>query len=462
MKVGFSEIIITPESPEGIQLGGYAPRELCSGVHNDLFARAVYIEGSADIETHCLLIICDLLSINGKLYELVTKKISNYLPINKGNVMISATHTHHGPDYRGLFRPGGNLALVKGFLFPNPDSRGLIILGKKLLRIAVEAYKNKKQAKIGAIQTKMPKSERIIINRRAPFNNNKAEYPLTVIKVTSAEPGADGDLLGLILNYACHGTMLPRENTLITADYVGYLIKKLRSKVGNENTHFLYFNGPCGDINPLSSELKEKMEEKGEKGVSDADIYQQRGTWKDAKQAGEIIATQAVKVIDKIKCKATDQIQVIKNEIKIPIKDYPYGSDLQSVLNKIIFRIKLNLFSWLKKLKILKTNIFFNVDKMKIDCHVQSVIQVIQLGDIIIGTVPGEYFLELGNEVREYIKNLNPSSKPFIIELANDSIGYLYTIDAYREGGYESSFSIIPLGGRYVTLRLKKISNLLS
>ncbi|MGV9173105.1 MAG: hypothetical protein ACOC35_11120, partial [Promethearchaeia archaeon] len=388
--------------------------------------------------------------------------LRNIMQVKETHIMISATHTHHGPDYRGLFRPGGNLALLKGFLFPTPDTPGLINLGKKLLKVAIEAYENRKRAEIGALQTKLPESDRIMINRRDPFNYEKADYPLTVMKVVSDEPDTRGDLLGLILNYACHGTVLPRENTLITADYVGYLINYLERNIGSEETHFLYFNGPCGEINPLSTELREKMREEGKKGLTDTDIYQQKGTWEDAQRIGETIADHALMVIDKIECKRTDKVNIVRKNIKLPIMDYPYGSDFRSVLNKIIFRIKLNLFLGLMKLRILKTNIFFNVERMRIDSHVESVIQIIQFGDVIIATAPGEYFLELGNEVRDYIKKNCPSSKPFIIELANDSIGYLYTIEAYREGGYESAFSIIPLGGRYITMELKKASRLLS
>jgi hypothetical protein len=460
MKIGFSKTIITPHSPIGIQLGGYAPRKLCTGVHDNLYARAVYIEGKTEaIETHCLLMVCDLLSIDGTLYDLVVKKLSKSLPLKIENIMISATHTHHGPDYRGLFKPGGKLALLKGFLFPEPEIKGLIKLGKKLIKVALKAYERRKRAKIGAVQTTIPQRNRIIINRRDPYKYDKAKYPLTVIKAISNESKTQGELLGVILNYACHGTVLPRENTLITADYVGYLIRSMEEKLNREKAEIVYFNGPCGEINPLSEDLKEKMSEKGKEGLTDEDIYQQLGTWTDAKSIGEIIASEALHVLDNINCVATDEVRVLQKKMYIPIRDYKYGNDFQSALNRLIFKIKLNLFSWLLRLGILNTNIFFNLDKLQIKSHIQSIIQVIKIGEIVIGTAPGEYFLELGNEVREYAQNLYPTSIPFIIELANDSIGYLYTVDAYREGGYESSFSITPLGGGYITFKLKRLIN---
>ena len=91
--------------------------------------------------------------------------------------------------------------------------------------------------------------------------------------------------------------------------------------------------------------------------------------------------------------------------------------------------------------------------------YVNAILQKIEIGPIVIFAVPGEYFLELANEVIKAHKKIDPTKQYFIIELANDSIGYLYTIDAYIKGGYESSFSLTPLAGRYITMQLKSWIN---
>lgn len=460
MKVGFSEVKITPDlSKRGksLQLAGYSPRDLCTGIHDDLFARGVYFESNPEEkESHLLMIVCDILAIDGSFANLLKQSISKKIPLHPKAIMISATHTHHGPDYKGLFRPGGKIPLVKGFLFPWPETKELVILGKKIIKTAVLAYNNRKPALIGSAQIEIPEQDRVMFNRRDPFNFESARYPITLIKVESSEPLNKRQLLGLVINYACHGTVLPRENTLITADYIGYLIGYLRNKFPDAN--FAYFNGPCGDINPMSIELKQKMK-RGPKGIKSTDIYSQNGDWKDAERIGQTIAKYALSKVNEIQCQDGSHIKVYCKEIRIPIKDYPYGSDFLTVLNRFLYKLKIKLFSLLIRMEILKSNIFFKIEQTgaKMRGKVVSIIQLIQLGDILIGTVPGEYFLQLAKEVIVEAKKLFPNKKSFIIELANDSIGYLYTINAYRKGGYESSFSIIPLGGRYITMKLKQM-----
>lgn len=461
MNIGFADIIITPDLSKrkrSVQLAGYSPRELCTGVHDDLFARAIYFESDEhSLTTHFLMIVCDVLSLDGKFLEIVKKFISRRMPILVENILICATHTHHGPDYSGIFLTGGSLGMEKGLFFPRPETEELFILGKKLVRVAKIAYINRKKAKIGSIQTEIPEFERVMINRRDPFNFEKARYPLTIIKVISDEQKDRGQTIGIIVNYACHGTVLPFKNTLITADYIGYVISAIKNHFSNTPVNSMYFNGPCGEINHLTLELKYKMKTKGPEHLKYQDIYSQHGTWKDAQRIGETIAKHVINVLDKVKFENGANVRVLTKMIKIPIKDYLYGSDLKSALIRLFYQIKLRLYSRLKKLGILKSNVFFKIDdsNLKSNPFVKTVVQVAEIGDFILATAPGEYFLELGNKVVQYAKALYPTKNSFIIELANDSIGYLYTIEAYIKGGYESAFSIIPLAGTQITVKLK-------
>ncbi len=463
MKVGFADLVITPNlinRKKGLQLAGYSPRKLCTGVHDDLFARAVYFESEEkDIKTHFLMIVCDVLSLDGKFLDIAKKFISKSIPISAENIMISATHTHHGPDYSGIFLAGGSLSMLLGLFFPRPETEELFLLGKKLVRVAKTAYNARKKAKMGSAQTEIPEKDRVMINRRDLFNFEKARYPVTVIKVVSDEQKDKGQIYGVIVNYACHGTVLPYKNTLITADYIGYVVKTLNDHFSDSSVNCLYFNGPCGEINHLTLELKRKIVIKGPEKVSYQDIYSQQGTWEDAQRIGDTIANCALKALYKINYTNDAHVRVLTKPIRIPIKDYQFGSDLKSAIIKLFYRAKLQLYSWLKTLAILKNNVFFKIEasSLKKDRTISTSLQAAEIGDFVFVTAPGEYFLELGNGVILYANNLFPDKKSFVIELANDSIGYLYTIEAYLKVGYESTFSIIPLGGIYVTIKLKKL-----
>jgi len=64
---------------------------------------------------------------------------------------------------------------------------------------------------------------------------------------------------------------------------------------------------------------------------------------------------------------------------------------------------------------------------------VETEIQVIQIGDTLIATLPGEVFVEFGLK----IKKSSPFSNTMVFGLANDMIGYIPTEVAFSEGGYE-------------------------
>jgi hypothetical protein len=69
----------------------------------------------------------------------------------------------------------------------------------------------------------------------------------------------------------------------------------------------------------------------------------------------------------------------------------------------------------------------------KLPEKVPTWVQALRVGDLGIVGIPGEPFVGLGLE----IKRRSPFPKTCAIELANDSVGYLPTRQAFGEGGYE-------------------------
>jgi hypothetical protein len=64
-------------------------------------------------------------------------------------------------------------------------------------------------------------------------------------------------------------------------------------------------------------------------------------------------------------------------------------------------------------------------------------VQALRVGELGIAGVPGEFFCELGLE----IKRRSPFAQTMVIELANDSVGYIPTRRAFEEGAYEPESS---------------------
>ena len=65
---------------------------------------------------------------------------------------------------------------------------------------------------------------------------------------------------------------------------------------------------------------------------------------------------------------------------------------------------------------------------------VEAPMQALRIGDVGIVTFPGEAFVELGLE----IKKRSPCPATFCIDLSNDYLGYIPTVTAHAQGGYET------------------------
>ena len=61
-------------------------------------------------------------------------------------------------------------------------------------------------------------------------------------------------------------------------------------------------------------------------------------------------------------------------------------------------------------------------------------IQVISLGDMVLAGVPGEFFVELGLQIK---REAGPRRSVLIAGFANGNIGYIPARRAYPHGGYE-------------------------
>jgi hypothetical protein len=61
-------------------------------------------------------------------------------------------------------------------------------------------------------------------------------------------------------------------------------------------------------------------------------------------------------------------------------------------------------------------------------------LQVLRIGSVCIGTIPGEPFCQIGLEFRKR----SPVQPAFLVELAHGSFGYVPTAEQFAWGGYET------------------------
>jgi len=390
LRAGASKIAITP--PIGFRLSGYEDRIQGSvGVHDELYARALVIEDGVE---KAAIVSCDMIGIPKELVKEVRREVEKNAGIKGDSVMVVATHTHAGPD----------------FDFSNGNY--LDILTKEIAGAVKAASVNLANVRIGA-----GKGDAIIgYNRRnpqhsfflVPYPEGVRDSEVTAMKVSNEK----GNLIAAIVNTPCHAVVLGSTNLLISADYPGYAMRMLENTLGGVP---MFLNGCCGNINPVHTE--------GAHTVINNKVVRGEGLFQEAERLGNILGGESLKVLE--------QIEETTGENSVRAKRSEFSLSVRKDVPK-------EMLDMLKQIDVSRSHftLYQNVLEGK---DIITEVQAIAIGDIAVVGVPGEVFVEFGLE----IKKKSPFKYTLVSELANDVIGYVPVPEAFKEGGYEPTATIV-------------------
>ncbi len=380
LKAGCAKIDITP--PVGVWLSGYGHRNKPSDdILDELYARALVLDNGRD---KIAIVSTDLLWVPLDITNEVRKQVKVKIGIPEKNVLVCATHTHFGPKIDRITKNWPDAADSK------IDTSYVHTLSKKITDSIVTAYKNMSEAKVGAVQGRIPE---VVYNRRTKkpdgsvqmtFNLPPADSSLTfgpvdpqvaILKVEDS----DGALVGAIVNFACHPVSGDQNREIfysISADYPGYTAQVIEQTEGGI---CLFALGTAGNMNPVRMNIANPR-----------------------LQIGRALGGEVLRRIQFVSTSGEVTLKAMKKSITLPLK------------------------------KTLSPDRIMDVDKK--EKTVTTEIQILRISDIYILGLPGEILVEIGLE----IKNKAGIEKLFIISLANDTVGYVCPRGAYKEGGYES------------------------
>lgn len=418
-KVGFSRVVITP--PIGTYMGGYTRNKPSQGVHDDLHSTALYVEAN---NAELLLISVDLVSLYKSSTSRIRKMIHNATGIPYNSIMIHATHTHSGFDTLGI------VTFTGAFIKPTIEKDVLREIEEKIATSGINATENATEGRVGFAQ-KCPE-ERIVVNRRDPKKD--VTYPISVIRFDRR----DGEHI-ILAHYTCHGTCLPRTNYLYSSDYVGYLINYIERKF--PNTKGIYFNGPCGDINPFLV-----PPHKDPSTLSAYEIYNWPGNFKKAKEIGEKIAKVAIEVATEINCSEILEIGSIREDLSLPLSYRTIRRGIIPALTRLGYFVKSRVVRWL----YMRRAGNWVYTSLTPDGLAKTEIFACKINNILIGGIPGEAFQQIGKDINAK----SPSRATIVVENVNDYIGY---IPHYSELGtltYEELMCFVPLASFVVPRRI--------
>lgn len=405
---GFHRVCITPRP--GTPLAGFAAREqVATGVHDDLFARALVLESAGQ---SAVFVSVDVLALGSDFVQRVRQAITSRTRIPGRSVMLSSTHTHAGPvTLLTFFNPGAAL-----------DDRYMDQLAGAIEEAVAHAWTSRRPARVGVGSGGVTG---IGVNRRTP-DQRPVDGEIGILEVETL----DGEMHGTLINHSCHPTVLGPDNLLITGDFPAFTVQRLGDRLG-EGGFAMFVNGAQGNISVgHSSEL------------SAIGIITPGRTFERAAELGHQLADAVVEALPAILKSTSLPIAVASDTLSLPCKPYPPVAETTRRLRAAETELERLVGSGAPQVELARAksdrlyasiaNFYAGVVERLGDGRVPIEVQAIRVGDALFVAAPAEVFVEIGLRIKQ------AAAHPiFLMGITNGYIGYLPTREAYTAGGYE-------------------------
>ncbi len=395
MRIGFEQKVITPKVP--CMLAGYAKQRTAETVHDELYVKVMVFEQD---EQYYALLAYDLLAVDHLIMDAVKAKCAGEVKID--HMFFSAIHTHSGP--------GGILDSEHGFLcgakslFGEADDEYLNYVTAQ----SVEALRQailKLQA--GSIKIAYGSCEGIGSNR----NDQKlaGNTSLWLAEICSDAGNA------LIVNFACHPTVLGADNLAVSADFCGAYAQAMKAK---GYAMCLFLNGSCGDISSRFTRVGSDFQEVRRMGdllaLSSVSLLKQAKPW----QGNSISYAPITALLTAKQAKSVDEAKVLLKQRRQQFQIAKTQSLSVSELRLIENGVEGATADYLYALHYDGTQAY------------EITVEMMKIGEEIFIGIPGELFSELSNPYE--------NEHTHFISYVNGYQMYFANTHAYEQQFYEA------------------------
>ena len=410
LRMGRAAVNITP--PLGMPMGGYYKVRLNTGTHDPLYAKAIVLE-EAGVEA--ALVACDLESIPRSFVDAARRIIQKTTHVPPDHVMISATHTHTGPEMSHFFLdrlegPPAQIARDYRSALPGKIAEAVREAEADLAPTEVWAgigrestlcFNRRYLMKDGTIGWNPGKLNPNIVRPAGPVD---PDVSVVYFNAAPSKPQAT------FVNYAMH--LDTTGGTEYSADYP-YTLAKLLGEAKDSKMLTVFAIGTAGNINHL-----------------DVRSAEPQSSPQEAARIGTILAGEVLKTYPRL-TPVNGPLLVRREVIKLPVQELQPGEvEKSQELATRLVREGPEKFAFLDLVHAFKVLWVAEFQGKPIDAEVQ----VIALGnDLAWVGLPGEVFVELGMA----IKAASPFRYTIVNELSGDVIDYVPDRKAFAEGAYE-------------------------
>lgn len=406
VKVGFAVSNITPSV--GVELCGFGwyINRVSQGIIEPLYANAMVWQTE---EAKGAIVSCDLIGIPASLTHRIRELAQEQCGIPYDHILIAATHTHSGPATKSNIGWG------------EVDEDYVEGLPAKIVKAIKKANEDLKDASFeyGEIEV-----QGISYNRED--KGGPVDRTLKVVKVLHKN-----EMIGFLAHYSCHPVVMCEDTALISGDFVGMAINKIKAKykVGG-----LFLQGSIGDQNPVYCH----------KGLEESLI--------NLRILSDKLAAYIDDALKRTSRMSVDAIAVIRKVVKLPLAPLDQSMILRNMLFISALYKEYDQFSdtLQRRLRFEKEVLEAVWDRFDKQNHAfkECELQGVRFGEWVLLSHPTELFYRFHQEI---LKAMEPY-KTFIVGFGNDSIGYIPTPDKYvlsdRKYSYPAYFSPL-VGGQF-------------
>jgi neutral ceramidase len=427
LKAGVAVVDITAPIP--FRMHGYFYERLSTGIKDPLHARAIVFQQGKE---SAALVFCDLVAIPASVTAPARKKASAATGIPIEHIAVTGTHTHTGPQFfMSINDYFHDKAVAEKGRDPYDAANYRAELADKIASAVVQA-----KAAVAPVDLKsgFAREERIAFNRRYRMKDGSVRFNPAINNPNIIEPAGPIDpQVGIVLiskagakapssaivSFAMHPDT-SGGGTLYSADYIYALENRLKKSFGSDFT-CLFGTGTCGDINHrnIHSEKQRMANELGQMLGDTVAAAIQKGELSSLKQPA--LAVRNMKVPAKLQQVSAIDIANAKARMeRLGTPNFPFMEAVQACKVMDVVRLK----------QLWGDTVPLEVQAFRLD-H-----------DTAIVTLPSEIFVNLGLA----IKAASPFKTTLVVELANDSVAYIPTRQAFEEGSYEVTNSRVERG----------------